>query len=48
MTFLYVSFSIFPNGGDYFQNGVDFLKNPVDFLQKVDALFSCGADFFIR
>ena len=40
MTFLYVSFSIF-------QNGVDFFKNLVDFLQKVDALFSCGADFFI-
>ena len=53
MTFLYVSFSLFQNGADFFwwgvdffQNGVDFLKNLADFLKKVGAVFQCGADFW--
>ena len=39
-TFLYVSWTISQNGGDFFQNGAAILKNLVDFLEKVDVIFS--------
>ena len=45
-TFLYVSFTLFQNGVDFFPYGGDFFEYGAAGLQKVNAIFPCGAVLF--